>query len=100
MWVYLLGIVQVAIAITLIANLYRKPAAWIAVAFSVVNLVVSFAALAKPENPILGNPAPIGIKLIPVRKSNRRLDELGERGRGKGEREAQQLFALEPPIVG
>ncbi|MGF1479297.1 MAG: hypothetical protein ACFB4I_07370 [Cyanophyceae cyanobacterium] len=38
--------------------------------------------------------------LIPIRKSNRRLDELGERGRGKGERKAQQLFALEPPMLG
>ncbi|MGF1478382.1 MAG: acyltransferase family protein [Cyanophyceae cyanobacterium] len=39
-------------------------------------------------------------ELIPIRKSNRRLDELGERARGKGEREAQQFFPLEPPIVG
>lgn len=62
--VYLLGIIQLIIAIAIIANFYRKPAAWIAIVFAVVNLAVSLSAVLRPENPILANPAPLGIKLI------------------------------------
>jgi len=62
--VYLLGIIQVLIGLAIIFDIIRKPAAWIAVVFSVVNLVVSLATVFQPENPILGNPAPFGIKLI------------------------------------
>lgn len=62
--VYLLGIIQVLIGLAIIFDIVRKPAAWIAVVFSVVNLVVSLATVFQPENPILGNPAPFGIKLI------------------------------------
>lgn len=62
--VYVLGIIQIAIAAMIIADFYRKPAAWVAVVFSVVNLVVSLAGIFRPENPILANPAPIGIKLL------------------------------------
>ncbi|MGV2826797.1 hypothetical protein [Myxosarcina sp. GI1(2024)] len=64
LWVYLLGIVQLVLAGAIVFNYFRKPAAWSAVVFSVVNLVVSFAALTRPENPIVANPAPLGIKLI------------------------------------
>ncbi|WP_150107040.1 hypothetical protein [Halothece sp. PCC 7418] len=62
--VYILGIIQIAIALAIIFEFYRKPAAWLAVIFSVVNLVASIATIARPDNPILGNPAPLGIKLI------------------------------------
>jgi len=62
--VYLLGIVQIVIALAIIFEFYRKPAAWIAVIFSVVNLIASVSTVLKPENPIAGNPAPWGIKLI------------------------------------
>lgn len=63
-FVYLLGIVQVAIALAIIFEFYRKPAAWIAVIFSVVNLIASVTTVLKPENPIVANPAPWGVKLI------------------------------------
>jgi len=62
--VYLLGIVQIAIALAIIFEFYRKPATWIAVIFSVVNLISSITTVLKPENPIAANPAPWGIKLI------------------------------------
>lgn len=62
--VYILGIVQIALALAIIFEFYRKPAAWIAVIFSVVNLISSFFTALAPENPIAGNPAPWGIKLI------------------------------------
>ena len=54
--VYILGIVQIAIALAIIFEFYRKPAAWIAVIFSVVNLISSFFTALSPENPIAGNP--------------------------------------------
>ena len=62
--VYLLGIIQIALALAIIFEFYRKPAAWLAVIFSVVNLIASIATVTRAENPILGNPAPLGIKLI------------------------------------
>lgn len=62
--VYVLGGVQVLIGLAIIFDILRRPAAWLAVIFSVVNLVVSIATVFRPENPILGNPAPLGIKLI------------------------------------
>ncbi len=62
--VYLLGIIQIVIALAIIFEFYRKPAAWLAVIFSVVNLIASIATVTRPENPILANPAPLGIKLI------------------------------------
>jgi uncharacterized membrane protein YphA (DoxX/SURF4 family) len=62
--VYLLGIVQIAIALAIIFEFYRKPAAWLAVIFSVVNLIASVNTFGTPDNPIVTNPAPMGIKLI------------------------------------
>jgi len=62
--VYLLGIVQILIGLAIIFDIVRRPAAWLAVIFSVVNLVVSVATFAEPDNPIVNNPAPLGIKLI------------------------------------
>jgi len=62
--VYILGIVQIAIALGIIFEFYRKPAAWLAVIFSVVNLIASVNILGTPDNPIVNNPAPMGIKLI------------------------------------
>jgi len=62
--VYLLGIIQILIALAIIFDFFRKPAAWIAVIFSVVNLISSISTVLAPENPIAANPAPWGIKLI------------------------------------
>jgi len=62
--VYGLGVLQVLVAIAIVTDFLRKPAAWLAVVFSVVNLVVSFAVLWQPDNPIVNNPAPMGIKLV------------------------------------
>lgn len=62
--VYLLGIIQVLIGLAIIFEFYRKPAAWLAVIFSVVNLIATLAMVSQPENPILGNPAPFGVKLV------------------------------------
>lgn len=63
-WVYLLGIVQILVAGAIIANVYRRFAAWVAVGFSGVNLIATLITFTQPENPIIGNPAPFGIKLI------------------------------------
>ncbi|HHP7244830.1 MAG TPA: hypothetical protein ACFE0H_09110 [Elainellaceae cyanobacterium] len=64
LWVYLLGIIQLLIAIAIIFNISRRFAAWVAVGMSGINLIASILTVMKPENPILGNPAPLGIKLI------------------------------------
>jgi len=57
----LLGIVQILIGTGIVFEIYRKPAAWLGVIFSVVNLVVS---LSKIGGPIAANPVPWGIKVI------------------------------------
>ena len=63
-WVYLLGIIQIVVSVAIILNISRRFAAWVAVGFSGINLIATLITFMKPENPILGNPAPFGIKLI------------------------------------
>ncbi len=62
--VYVLGLLQVGLGIAIIRDFYRRPAAYIAVVMALVSLIATLITSFQPGNPVMGNPAPLGIKLV------------------------------------
>lgn len=59
--VYVLGIVQLALGAAIMLDVWRRLAAWVAVAMSLVNLLASLVLFLRAGLPL---PAPLGLKLV------------------------------------
>ena len=60
--VYVLGVVQIALGVAIIAEFNRSIAAWIAAAMALISLLAT--AIAVGQSGLAGLPGPTGVKLV------------------------------------